>query len=136
MDYSSPDMYAPPPPDPAFAMGWMILWLVLLVAYVIAGWKIFQKAKKPGWAAIIPVYNIYVLLQVAGLPGWWVILFFIPFINIVISLLFAIALAKSFGKSEVYGIVALWLFSFIGMLMLGFSNAKYIGPGGKAANKK
>lgn len=101
---------------------------LLIVLVVIAGiWKTFEKAGKPGWAAIIPIYNIIVLLEIAGKPIWWIILFLIPCVNIIVSLLVFIAVAKAFGKSEVFGI-GLWLLGFIFFPILGFGDAKYVGP--------
>lgn len=110
----------------------MIVWLVILVVIIVAGWKIFTKAGKPGWAFIIPFYNIYTLLKIVGRPGWWLILYFIPLVNIVISLIVAIDLAKSFKRSTIFGVVLLWFFSLIGYLILGFGKSPYSGPGAKA----
>ena len=56
------------------------LWIVLVIA---GTWKTFVKADKPGWGAIIPFYNTYLMIKVAGRPGWWLILFFIPIVNII-----------------------------------------------------
>jgi hypothetical protein len=67
-------------------------------------------------------------LKIIGRPWWWLLLMLIPFVNIVISIIVAIDLAKSFGKDAVYGIILLWLFSAIGYIVLGFSDAQYIGP--------
>lgn len=105
-----------------------ICWAVVVVLVIAGLWKTFVKAGQPGWAAIIPIYNIYTLCQIAGRPGWWVILFFIPFVNIVAYILISIEVAKAFGKDALYGIVLLWLFSAVGYLILGFSDAQYIGP--------
>ncbi|MCE7885116.1 MAG: hypothetical protein DYH08_14885 [Actinobacteria bacterium ATB1] len=107
---------------------YMLIWLVVAVLAIVATWKVFDKAGQPGWAAIIPFYNIYIMLRVIGRPGWWLILYFIPFANIVVSLIVAMDLAKSFAKSTVFGVVGLWLFSIIGMLMLAFGDATYVGP--------
>lgn len=111
-----------------------IPFLVLLVVYIAAFWKVFVKAGKPGWAAIIPIYNIFILLQIVGRPIWWIVLFLIPIVNIIISLIISMDLAKAFGKSQVFGIVGLWLFSFIGYLILGFGSAKYVGVAAAPAN--
>lgn len=105
-----------------------ICWAVVVVLVIAGLWKTFDKAGHPGWAAIIPIYNFYILCLIAGRPGWWVILYFIPIVQIVVSLLVAIDVAKAFGKDVVYGIVLLWLFSAVGFLILGFSDAQYIGP--------
>ena len=98
------------------------------ILVVIGLWKTFVKAGQPGWAAIIPIYNIYIMLKIIGRPGWWLILFFIPFVNIAIALIVSIDLAKSFGKTAVWGIILLFFFNAIGYLLLGFGDAKYQGP--------
>ena len=108
----------------------MIAWVfyVAVVVLVIIGlWKMFEKAGQPGWAAIIPFYNLYVLLQIAGRPGWWLILVFIPFVNLVIMLLLSLDIAKSFGKGTGFGI-GLFFLVFIFYPILGFGDAKYLGP--------
>lgn len=107
---------------------------LIFAVLVIAGvWKIFSKAGQPGWAAIIPIYNIYVLLKIVGRPGWWLLLFFIPFVNIVIAIILNIDLAKSFGKSVfVWGILLLTIFSAIGYILLGFGSSTYQGPSARS----
>lgn len=117
-------------PSAATTVGSIIgaLIYVALMIVVIAGmWKMFVKAGKPGWAAIVPFYNFIVLLQIAGKPLWWIILLFIPFVNFIIIILVCIALAKSFGKGVGYGIGIL-LLSFIFIPMLGFGDARYVEP--------
>jgi hypothetical protein len=99
----------------------------LVTILVIAGlWKVFTKAGKPGWAAIIPIYNIIVLLQIAVKPVWWIILFIIPFVNFVIILLVWLSVAKAFGKGTGFAIGLLFL-SPIFVPILGFGNAEYSG---------
>ena len=102
--------------------------MAVAVVFIIGFWKVFVKAGQPGWAAIVPIYNAYVLTQIAGRPGWWVLLMMIPFVNIVIALLLAIDIAKSFGQTPVFGVVMLFLLRGIGYLVLGFGSARYIGP--------
>lgn len=95
---------------------------------LIAGmWKIFDKAGKPGWAAIVPIYNIYILMEIIGRPGWWVVLFLIPFVNVVVGILASLELAASFGKSVLYG-VGMIVFPYIFYPLLGFGDAQYKGP--------
>ncbi len=106
---------------------------VVLVLALAGLWKMFTKAGKPGWAAIVPFYNLYVWLKIAGRPGWWLILFFIPILNIIMALVVALDLAKAFGKSPVFGVVGLWLFSVVGYLILGFGKATYVGPNASPA---
>ena len=102
----------------------LVVYLAVLVAVIAGFWKVFVKADKPGWAAIIPIYNIIVLLEIAGKPLWWIVLFIIPLVNIVAAVLVGIAVAKSFGKSEAFG-VGLGLLAFIFYPILGFGDAQY-----------
>jgi len=100
---------------------------LLVAVLVIAGmWKVFTKAGKPGWAAIIPIYNVVVLLQIAGKPLWWIVLLFIPIVNFVIAVMVMISLAKAFGKGTGFALGLLFL-SPIFIPILGFSDAQYIG---------
>ncbi|MEU3649662.1 DUF5684 domain-containing protein [Lentzea sp. NPDC034063] len=118
--------------DPAVSTGIGVFGTIIYLAFAVFGvvvfWKTFTKAGQPGWAAIIPIYNIYVLLKVAGRPGWWLILLLIPIVNIVILAIVSIDVAKSFGKDTVFGVVGLWLFSIIGYAILAFGGAQYRGP--------
>ena len=105
-------------------IGFMIFWLAIAVLMIASMWKIFVKAGKPGWAAIVPIYNIVVLLEIAGKPAWWVILFIVPVVNFVIAIVLSIALAAKFGKGTGYGLGL----AFLGPIfypMLGFSDAQY-----------
>jgi len=110
---------------------YMIFWFAIVAILVISMWKIFAKAGKPGWAAIIPIYNMLVFLEIIGRPWWWLLLMFIPFVNFVIGIVVAIDLGKAFGKDAAYSIILLWLFSLIGYLMLGFGKDKYVGAPNK-----
>lgn len=125
-----PNMYyATQPQQTAALMAFfMAYWIMILAVYVIVVvglWKTFVKAGHPGWAALIPFYNIYVLLKIVGKPGWWLILYLIPLVQIVVQIIVALRLAKAFGKTDVFGIFLLWLLAPIGYLILGFGSAKY-----------
>ncbi len=109
----------------------LVLELVLLIAIIVGFWKMFVKAGKPGWASLIPFYNIYVLLKIVGKPGWWLLLYFIPLVNIVVMILVMLDLAKAFGRSVLFAIFGLIIFTPIGILILGFGNSKYIAPKAK-----
>jgi Family of unknown function (DUF5684) len=100
--------------------------LLIIVAIIAGFWKVFVKAGKPGWAAIVPIYNVVVLLEIAGKPLWWVLLFLIPIVNIVMAVIVGIAVAKAFGKSDAFGI-GLGLLGFIFYPILGFGDAQYQG---------
>ena len=86
-----------------------LLMLVVAVGVVAGVWKVFTKAGQPGWAAIVPIYNAYVLLKIAQKPGWWLILLFVPIVNIVVGILALAALARNFGKGAgfVVGLILL-----------------------------
>ncbi len=100
--------------------------LALGVLMVASMWKLFAKAGQPGWGALVPVYNIILLLKIAGKPAWWLVLFMIPFINFVIIVMVTLSLAKSFGKSSGYGI-GLLLLGVVFFPMLAFGSDRYVG---------
>ena len=104
----------------------MVIYLAVIVLVIASMWKTFVKAGQPGWAAIVPIYNVIVLLQIVGKPTWWVILFFVPIANIVISFIVMIEFAKVFGKGAGFG-VGLALLGFIFLPILGFGSAEYQG---------
>ncbi|MFA6957466.1 MAG: DUF5684 domain-containing protein [Thermoanaerobaculia bacterium] len=103
-----------------------LVWAIVLVAVIAGLWKVFVKAGKPGWAAIVPIYNIIVMLEIVGKPIWWIVLMLIPIVNIVVAIIVSIALAEKFGKSAAYGI-GIALLGFIFIPMLGFGDARYQG---------
>lgn len=105
----------------------MIIWLAVIVAMIASMWKVFAKAGQPGWAAIIPIYNLYILLKITGRPVWWIILFLIPIVSIIAAIITMIDLAKSFGKGAGFGLGLAFL-GFIFFPILGFGDAQYQGP--------
>ena len=116
-----------------FSAVMMLIALAIAVVCIVGLWKVFVKAGHPGWAVLIPIYNGYILLKIAGRPGWWLLLYLIPIVNLVIAIIVAIDIAKAFGQSAAWGVVLLFLLSAIGYLMLGFGNYRYIGPQAAAA---
>ncbi|MGO9244003.1 MAG: DUF5684 domain-containing protein [Verrucomicrobiia bacterium] len=99
-----------------------------LVVLVIAGmWKTFVKAGQPGWAILIPIYNFYVFLKIAGKPGWWLILMLIPLVNIVFGIIATVAFTERFGKGGGF-VVGLIFLPFIFYPILGFGDAQYSPP--------
>lgn len=105
----------------------------LLFLTIVGFWKVFKKAGKPGWASIIPIYNMVVLLEIVKRPSWWIILMFIPFVNFVVMIVVMIQLAKLFGKGTGFG-VGLALLNFIFFPILGFGKAQYLGGGSGVGN--
>jgi hypothetical protein len=108
------------------------IWLALMVFIIAAYWKIYEKAGQPGWAAIIPFYNFYVMLKFVGKPGWWLIMMLIPGVNVIFLVWMTNMLSKSFGKDEGFT-VGLLLLGIIFYPILGFGDAKYLGPYGDPA---
>lgn len=117
---------------PEFPTGLIILYLVFVVFILASIWKVFQKAGEPGWACLIPFYNLYTMLKIAGKPGWWLILFFIPVVNLVFLIWTYNMISKSFGKEEGFT-VGLILLGFVFWPILGFGSATYLGPYGDQA---
>src|SRR6185295_1889515 len=75
-----------------------IIYVAVMLFMLAALWKVFAKAGQPGWAILIPIYNLYVMCKIAGRPGWWLLLMLIPFVNLIIMIILYVDIAKSFGK--------------------------------------
>jgi Family of unknown function (DUF5684) len=106
------------------AMG--LVWLAVAVLMIAALWKIFVKAGEPGWAAIIPIYNAIVVLKIVGRPLWWIVLFLIPFVNLIMMFVVAFDLARVFGKGAGFALGMIFL-GPIFYPVLAWSDAKYQG---------
>ncbi len=114
---------------PAWAI---ILICVIALFQIIAQWKVFTKAGQPGWACIIPIYNIYIMTKIAGKPGIWVLWMIIPLVNLVFIIWLYNMISKSFGHDEGFT-VGLILLGIIFWPILGFGSSKYQGPYGNPA---
>ncbi len=104
----------------------LVVTLALMVLYIIGLWKIYKKAGEPGWGAIIPFYNQYILAKITLGNGWLFLLLFIPIVNIIMLLVMMYRLATVFGRSGLFGVGLIFL-PFIFTLVLGFGKSKYIG---------
>lgn len=110
-----------------------LITLVILAVVLVGLWKVFTKAGEPGWACIVPIYNLIVLLKIAGRPMWWFILMLIPLVGLIVGIIVAIDVAKAFGKGTGFGIGLAFL-PFVFYPILGFGDAQYGGaPKPKAA---
>ena len=110
--------------DPGFLFP--LVMVAFAVFFVAAIWRVFTKAGRPGWASLIPIYNLVVLLQIVGRPVWWLILMFIPFVNIIVSIVLGVDMARAFGKGAGFGLGLVFL-GFVLYPILGFGNAQYLG---------
>lgn len=107
-----------------------IIILAVVVLIVASMWKIFEKAGQPGWAAIVPIYNLYILTKIIGKPGWWVLLMIIPYLNIIFMIWAYNLLSKSFGKDAGFT-VGLVLLGIVFFPILAFDKSiQYQGPAG------
>jgi hypothetical protein len=111
----------------------IVFYIAVIVLMIASLWKIFTKAGKPGWAAIIPIYNIIVLLEIVGKPVWWLLLMLIPCVNFIFGIWMINLLSKSYGKNEGYTI-GLIILPVIFFPILGFGDATYQGPAGIPKN--
>lgn len=109
---------------------WLFVILIVMavsILMIIAMWRIFTKAGKPGWASLVPIYNMVVMMQIVGRPEWQVVLMFLPFAHIYISIVLPLDLAKSFGKTTGFGVLMIF-FPAIMNPILAFGSSRYVGP--------
>ena len=98
-----------------------IIYLAIVVIVIAGMWKTFEKAGQPGWGCIFPIYNIYLMTKIAAKPAWWVIMFFIPLVNIVFAIMLYNEIAKKFGQGIGFTI-GLILLPFVFFPILGFGD--------------
>jgi hypothetical protein len=116
----------PTTPETPGATFW-IIWCAVIVVQIAAMWKVFQKAGQPGWAAIVPIYNMIVLIQIARKPVWWILLYLIPIVNIVIAVMVTHNISVNFGKGVGFTLGLIFL-PFIFFPILAWGDAQYQPP--------
>ncbi|GGL35623.1 hypothetical protein GCM10009037_19130 [Halarchaeum grantii] len=104
-----------------------LVWLVLVLVSIAGIWKTFEKAGEPGWAAIIPIYNTYVMLKIGGNAWWWLLLFLVPIVNIYAAYRLSKGIAEAFGQGLGFTL-GLWFLGFVFFPILGFGDYRYQGP--------
>jgi len=104
--------------------GMIVLYFGITAFYLMVGWKIFEKAGKPGWGSLIPIFNIILMLEITGRPSGWFVLWF--FFSPIMYIIYCFDLAAAFGKDSGYG-VGLWLLGGIFLPILAFGDAQYQG---------
>lgn len=109
-----------------FPIAFLLIILAVSILLVVAYWVIYERAGRAGWKSLIPFYNIYVLMEISGKPGWWMFLLFIPLVGVVIYFLAMLSLAKKFGRSELFG-VGIFLLPMIFLPLLAFGDSQYEG---------
>lgn len=79
---------------------WFIFFLILQVIHFLGTWKLYVKAGRKAWEAIVPVYNAIVLMKIINRPKWWVILLFVPIINLLMFPIVWVETIRSFGRNS------------------------------------
>lgn len=103
-----------------------IVYLAVIILMIAAMWKIFTDGGEPGWFSIIPILQQYGLCKIAGRPGWWLILYFIPIANLIVHIIVCIDIANSRGKNPLFGIGMVFLAPvFFPLLAFGDSDTSH-----------
>jgi len=104
---------------------WFIFFLLIQVVHFLGTWKLYQRAGRKAWEAAIPVYNAVVLMKIINRPWWWVVLMFIPIVNLIIIPVIWVETIRSFGRNSTIDTVAviLTLGLYIYYINYGTSNA-------------
>lgn len=100
---------------------------VLLITAAL--WRLFAKAGRPGWACLIPIYNVVVLLQIIGRPWWYAGFMVTPPTAAVVTVILVFGTSRSFGKGWPFALGML-LLPFVFLPILAFGGASYVGPMG------
>ncbi|SFN45614.1 hypothetical protein SAMN05428949_2888 [Chitinophaga sp. YR627] len=110
----------------------ILIWLAFVVFYIYCSWKIFEKAGKPGWASIVPIYSTIVMLEIVGKPWWYIFMFLIPIYGwFILPIMLTHEFSKSFGKDIGFTLGLLFLSPIFIPIMAFSSDIRYIGPGGR-----
>jgi hypothetical protein len=109
-----------------FFVFFSIFYIAILALMVVSMWKIYAKAGKPGWATLVPFYNILVLLEIVNKPWWWMLLMFIPYVGLIWGIWSINLLVKRFGKDEGFTVGCIFL-PFVFFPILAFGNHQFQG---------
>ncbi len=112
----------------------VLIYIAIIFVLIAAQWKVFEKAGKPGWACLIPIYSTIVLLEIVGKPIWWLFMYLIPIVNLIFLVWTINMLSKSFGKDEGFTVGLVFL-PFVFYPMLGFGDAQYVRPAGETGKQ-
>ncbi len=102
----------------------ILLYLSIITFIIISMWKVFVKAGQPGWACIVPFYNIIIMLKIANKPWWWIFMFIIPIVNLVFVIMLLHRISLSFGKGGGFTVGLLFL-GIIFWAILAFDKSEY-----------
>ena len=105
-------------------MVFAILFVLVFTLMISSLWRIFEKAGRPGWESLIPIYNIYRLVKIGGQSGTFMLFFLIPIVSTIASIVLSIRIAERFGKSEGFGL-GLFFLPLIFWPILGLGDSEY-----------
>ena len=94
---------------------WFIFFLLVQIIHFLGTWKLYIKAGRKAWEALVPIYNAVILMKIIKRPTWWVILLFIPIINLLMFPVIWVETVRSFGKYKTID-------SLLAVVTLGFYN--------------
>lgn len=104
---------------------YVFLIIAAIVFCTIVYWKLFTKAGRAGWLSLIPIVNAYVIVKIAKLPGWFLLLYIIPIVNVVVAIYVTLKFCEAYGKSTLFAVLTIF-FGFITLPILAFGSSQYI----------
>lgn len=109
---------------------WTLISIVAFVLGCVAAWRMYEKAGQRGWIAFVPILNLLGVLKMIGKPFWFAFLYLVPGLNIVVHVIVSVELARSFGRSGLFGLLmAIPTFTPFCTTFLGLSSeVRYLGP--------
>lgn len=110
-----------------FGLGFVVVYLAIIIFYVVAQWRMFEKAGKPGWACIIPIYNLIVMCEIGGVNPVLILLFLVPIANIVIGIMITYKMYNAY-VSEGWAILGIFLPIIVTPYIAFSSDVNYVGP--------
>lgn len=112
-------------------LGFWLLAFPLLAAYHLGLYRLFEKAGKPGWAALVPFYNVWTWIQIVGRPKWWIVINYLPVFGVFTSIALHVDLARSFHRNRFWDHTLIIVAPFLYLPWLSFQkDVKFFEPGG------
>lgn len=109
-----------------FGPGPFLIWLAAVIIVIAGVWKTFTKANQPGWAALIPIYNFYIMLRIGDNEWWWLLVLLVPILNLYAMYKIFAGVAGAFGRGIGFAL-GLWFLGIVFWPLLGFGDYSYQG---------
>lgn len=107
---------------------YMVVYCALMVFTIVCQWKMFEKAYKPGWTCLIPIYSTYQQFDIAYGDGWKCLWLLVPFVNIYFAVNYSFKLSRAFGKGTAFGLGLLFLSPIFNAIVAFSKDIHYVGP--------